>query len=254
MEQEQRLAATPPAVSSFMTRATNVFSSPGELYAEVAGAPVQTSSWSVPYILSLLLTALVTFSLFYNTTLRQQIIDMQQESMRKSVAEGRMTQEQMDRTLQGMESGGTVIFMVFGAGTGMVVMSLMFFGGTLVVWLVTKIVMKFQGSYKKMLEVFGLSTLIGVLGTIVYILMMNFFNTMHASPGLALLLMNSFDPASFSHRLMAQVNVFTLWQTAVLGIGMARIAGKTAGTGVGIALVLWFVWVIASSAMNFGMR
>lgn len=254
MEQQQELAPTAPAVSSFMTRAANVFSAPGELYKEVADAPVQTSSWAVPYVVSLIIAVLVTFSLFYNNTLRQQVYDMQQEGMKKAVAEGKMTQEQMDRAVQGMESSGPVLFMVIGGGLAIITLSIMFFGGALAVWLVAKFVMKFEGNYNKMMEVYGLATLVGILGAVIYILMINLFDTMHATPGLGLMIMNSFDPENVSHRLMAGINVFTLWQTAVLGIGLACVSRKTIGFGLGISFGLWVLWLIISAALNFGVR
>jgi hypothetical protein len=44
--------------------------------------------------------------------------------------------------------------------------------------------------------------------------------------------------------ILSQLNVFSLWQMAVLGVGLSKVSGKSTGTGVGLALGLWIVWVV----------
>ena len=174
--------------------------------------------------------------------------------MKKAVAEGKMTQEQFDQVSERIESTGPVMFMLIGSGFAIVSLTAMFFCGTLVVWLAAKFGMKFTGTYGKMLEVYGLASLIGLLGSIVALLLMNVFDSMHATPGCGMLLMNSFDPTSTIHRLLASINVFTMWQVAVLGVGVAKVSRSTIGKGVGIVFGLWTLWVILSSVMGWGLR
>src|SRR5207247_596596 len=170
MDQEQPVNAeslpNSPSVSSLLSRATDVFAAPGDLYSEVADAPVQRSSWLVPYALSMILAILITFSFYNNASLRQQIFDMQEQGMKKAVAEGKMTQEQYDTMSERMESSGPVMFMLIGGGSAVVIFTVVFFGATLIVWLVARFALKFTGSYGKMLEVYGLATIIGLLGAI----------------------------------------------------------------------------------------
>jgi hypothetical protein len=258
MDQEQPVNAeslpdsTSP--SSLLSRVTDVFAAPGDLFAEVAVAPVQKSSWIVPYVLSLILAVVVTFSIYNNASLRQQIFDMQEQGMKKAVAEGKMTQEQYDQVSERMESSGPVMFMTIGAGSAVVLLTVVFFGATLIVWLTAKFAMAFTGSYGKMLEVYGLATIIGILGAIAAVLLMNVFDSMHAQPGAGLLLMNSFDATNVSHRFLASINVFTLWQVGVLGIGVAKVSRSPVGKGVGIIFTLWLVWAIVSSLMGWGVK
>jgi hypothetical protein len=250
MNQEQ-VMVEPPSVTSFLTRVTNVFSSPTELYGEVASVPPQTSSWLLPYLASLLLAVVFTFSLYNNAALRQQIYDMQLQGMQQSVDQGKMTQEQFDRMKDGMESSGPGMFMLIGGGGAVLAITLYFFGITLLLWLVAKFGLKFAGAYGKMLEVYGLASVIGFFGAIVTLLMMNFFNTMHATPSGSLLVMNSYDKSNFVHNLLASINIFTIWQAAVIGIGIAKVSNKSSGTGMGIVFGLWLVWVIVSSALGW---
>ena len=253
MEQELTSAVSAPA-SSFLTRATNVFMSPGELYAEVAQASPQTTSWLVPLVLSIIIALVITVSLYNNPTLRQQIYDMQEQGMKKAVAEGKMTQEQMDRASEAMESSGPVMFIAIGGVSSVVIMAVVFFGVSLLLWLAGKYMMAMPGGYKKMLEVFGLASLIGVLGAIVTILLMNVMNSFYASPSGALLVLDSFNHENKMHRLLTSLNIFTIWETALIGLGMSKVSGKSVGTGMGISFGLWGVWTILAVLFGWGIR
>lgn len=237
-----------------MTRATNVFMSPAELYTEVASTPVQTSSWLIPFILSILITVLFTFALYNNPDLRSQIYDMQAQGMRTAVEQGRMTQEQADTVRDQMESSGPVVFILFGSVSAGFMVVIVFFGAALVLWLAAKFFMKFTGSYKKMLESFGLSSFIGLLGSIIALLMMNLLGSMLATPSGAFFIRDSFDRTNFVHGLLASMNVFTIWQVAVVGLALSKLSGKSTGMGLAIAFGLWLVWTIIASLLGFGMR
>jgi hypothetical protein len=243
-----------PAPSSFMTRATNVFASPTDLYNEVAAQPVKASSWSVPFVVSLLLALVFTFSLYNNPSLRQQIYDSQERSMKQAVAEGKMTQDQFEQVSSGMESSGPMMFMLFGSGIALVSISIFFFGAALLMWLIAKVGLKASASYGKILEVLGLGSIIGIVGTFITLLLMNVFNTMYATPSGSLFIMSSFDPTSTLHRFIAATNIFTIWEVVILGIGISKVSGKPSSVGIGCMAGLWIVWVILSALLSLGMR
>jgi hypothetical protein len=253
MEQDMNTVQQPEA-SSFMTRATNVFASPSELYTEVASMPVRASSWAIPLIVSLLLALIFTFALYNNPALRQQIYETQERTWKQAVTDGKMTQEQYEQFSNGMESGGPVMFMLFGGGIALVSVSLIFFGIALLTWLILKFGFKASASYGKMLEIFGLASLIGIFGTLISLVLMNAFNTMYATPSGSLFMISSFDPTKTLHRFIASVNIFTIWEVVILGIGFSKISGKSSGVGIGTMTGLWIVWVILSSVFGLGMR
>lgn len=252
MEEQSSTLSQPASVSSFMARAAGVFTSPGEVFKEVATAPVQTSSWLLPFIFSLLVAVLFTYALFNNSSLRQQILEPQQQKMQKQVEEGKMTQEQFDRASTFMES--PTMFFAFGVIGSVVFISLATFGAPLVIWLAVKLLLKSPVSYKKMLELYGLTCLIGILGAIITLLLMHLFDSVHASLGGSLLVMHGFDQDNMGHKLLASLGVFSLWQTALVGLGVASVSGKPVKTGMGLAFGLWAVWVILSSLLGWGVR
>jgi hypothetical protein len=251
MDEQQQSPVTPTA-SSFMNRVTNVFTAPSELYGEVTLTQVQTTSWLIPFLFSLVLLIVATYTVYNNPALRQQIWDAQELAMKKQVEKGNMTQDQMEQRLSQMENSGPVMFMVFGAGFGSVGIAFVFFGSTLALWLIVKFGFKSAAAYSKILEIFGLASMIGFLGSIITLVTINVMNSLYATPGPALAIIDSFDPANTTHKLLAALNVFTLWQVAVLGIGIAKVSGKSTGTGIGVTFILWAVWTVGSTFLGFG--
>jgi hypothetical protein len=238
-------------VSSFMTRATNVFMSPGELYSEVASAPVQNSSWVIPYILLAIMGVLMTMAIFSNETLKDQIMKPQREAIQKQVAEGKMTQEQADAAESFMKPG---MFMAIGAAGAIGVVSVTMFLIPLVLLLAAKMILTYSGVYKKMLETYGLATLIGLLGALVSLLMMYSMDSMYAQPSGAFFIKDVFEPGNFGHNVLASMNIFSIWQTAVLGIGVSKISGSSTGKSMAVVFGLWILWVCVSSALGWGAR
>jgi len=250
---EQTTATVPPApaaVTSLTTRIVNTFSAPSELYTEVAAAPVQATSWVVPFILSIMLAILAVFVVFNNSSLRQQVMDVQQEAMKQKVAEGKMSQDQADKASEMMESGST-LFLIIGCASAGVGMVLIFFGGALVLWLAAKVALKFTGPYSKIMEVFGLTWFIGVIGTVITLFMMSYFGSLYAIPAPSALL-TSMGTMGFAHKFLAALNIFTIWQVLVLGIGLSRVSGKSTGAGIGVSCGLWLVFVLITAALGWG--
>jgi Yip1-like protein len=252
MNEQQTSPVAAPSASSFMTRATNVFAAPSELYGEVATVPVQSTSWVLPFLFSIILVIVATYAVYNNPSLRQQIWDMQEMAMKKQVEKGNMTQGQMEQRLDQMQNSGPAMFMVFGAGLGSIGLAFVVFGSTLALWLIVKLAYKSPAGYSKILEIFGLSMMIGIVGSIITLVTMNLMNSMYATPGPALAMVGSFDPMNTTHKLLAALNVFTIWQVVVLGVGIAKVSGKSLGTGIGLTLALWAVWTVGSTLLGIG--
>ena len=255
MDQAQATSATAPSVpSSLGTRMMNVFTAPGELYTEVARTPFQNSSWLVPYLVSLVMAIIFTYALYANETLRHQIYDMQIQGMQKAVEEGKMTEAQLEQVRERMEGTGPVLFMLIGGLTSIVFLSAFFFGAVLFLWLATRFGLKAPVSFVKVMETYGLASFIGILGMIVALLTMYAFDSMRATPSAALAILSSFDHTNKLHSFLSQLNIFTLWETALVGVGVSKLSGKSIGIGMGVAFGLWLVWAIISTLLGIGVR
>jgi hypothetical protein len=223
----------------------NVFSAPADAFEGIRTSPARASVWLIPLILLIVLSATSIWTVFSNDTLRDQALQVQRERIQEQARTGKITQEQADQALEGMSRGGgmmAAIGIVFGAIT----LTIVFFLTAVVFWLVGKFALKAEGGYGKYLELWGASQWIGILGGIITLLMIVAMNSLYATPSAALAVVQHFNQHDTTHRILASLNVFTLWQMIVVGIGLAKFAGKPSGTGIGVALGLWVVWVLIS--------
>ncbi len=252
MEENIQSDTTQVEISSFSTRAVNLLTSPGELYGEVAAAPVQSSSWLIPYLLLIAVFGLMMYAITNNPTLYDQALEPQRRALQKGVAEGSMTQADADRAREFTANKG--MFMAFGILGGVFFVSVVMFGAPLVLWLASKSAFGFRGGYKKILEVYGLASIIGIVGTLVTLIMMNLMDSMYAQPSGAFLIRDSYDMENFGHNFLASMNVFSIWQVAVSGIGLAAVSGKRSSLGMMLAFGLWMIYVVCASLLGWGAR
>jgi hypothetical protein len=164
----------------------------------------------------------------------------------KQVDEGKMTQEQADNIADQMGSGGGTMFMVIGSIAGAIFVLLYYVVAALFLWLASKTVLKTDAPYGKYLEVYGIASWIGIVGGVVTFVLMLALDSMYASASPALAMLADFDPMNTTHKFMKAADVFAAWQAVTIGIGLSTVAKKESGTGIGIAVGLWVVWVIAS--------
>jgi len=241
MEEQQPL---PPA-PSLGTTITDVFASPSEVFQSLKGTASTPKLWVVPLIAMFLVVALITVMLFTNETLKVEMKDVQSKALQTKVEQGKLTQEQADQAESRMDSMGGMMI-VFGIIGAAIFICAYYFGGALFLWLSNKTILKSTVGYGKYLELYGIASWIGVLGSIIAALMMVGLGTMTATPSAALAVLGSYDSTSNFHKLLSAINIFSIWETAVIGIGLSKFSGKSTGAGMGVAFGLWIVWVALS--------
>lgn len=234
-----------PAAPSLGTTFTDVFTSPSEVFQNLKGTASSPRLWIAPLIATLLIVVVSVVMLFTNETLKAEMKDIQSKTIQKMVDEGKLTQEQADKAETRTESMGGMMI-VFGIIGGAIFIVAFYFGGALFLWLANKTILKSVVGYGKHLEVYGIASWIGVLGGIITVLMMVGLGSIAATPSGALALLGSFDPTNKLHMLLASLNIFSIWQTAVIGIGLSKLSDKQTSAGIGVAFALWIVWVAVS--------
>ena len=143
--------------------------------------------------------------------------------------------------------------MVIGSITVIIMIALSYFLGTLFLWLANKTILKSSARYGKHLEMYGISSWIGILGGIITIFMMVGLGSMYANPSVSLLVISNFDTTNHLHKLFSALNIFSIWQTAVIGFGIAKLSEKSNNSGLGVAFALWAIWVAIQVFIGFGM-
>ena len=223
----------------------NIFASPAEAYEGIRTSPTRASVWVVPLLLTFVLSIGAIWMTFTNESIRSQIVEQQRERLQEQVQAGKIPQERADQMLDGMEkgSGMMIAFGIVGAG---IMICITLFVGALFLWLIGKLALKAEAGYGKYLELWGTSMWIGMLGAIVTVLLLMAFNSMYASPSAALAVLGNYSPKNSLHRLLTSLNIFSIWQMIVVGIGLSKFSGKSIGTGIGVSFALWAAWVLIS--------
>jgi hypothetical protein len=237
-------APSAPTIS-FSDIVINVFVSPAEAYEGIRTSPSRSSVWVVPLLLMFLLSIGYTWMMFTNESVKNQLLDQQRERLQEQVASGGISQERADQTLDAMEKGGGMMI-AFGIIGTVIMITITLFVGALFLWLVGKFALKAELGYGKYLELWGSSLWIGMLGLIITALLLMSFESMYASPSAALAVLSNYNPRDSMHRLLSSLNIFSIWQMIVVGIGMSKFSGKSVGVGIGAAFALWFAWVLIS--------
>jgi hypothetical protein len=240
--EEQAPAAPTISLSDIIV---NVYASPAEAFEGIRTSPTRASVWVIPLLLTFVLTIGYTWMMFTNESIKSQMIDMQRERLQEQVQQGKIPQERADQITDGMEKGSGMM-MAFGIVGAVIMISITLFVGALFLWLIGKLALKAEAGYGKYLELWGSSMWIGMLGLIVSALLLMAFNSMFASPSAALAVLSNYSPKNSIHRLLTSLNVFSIWQTAVVGIGLSKFSGKSMGVGIGASFALWIAWVLIS--------
>jgi hypothetical protein len=241
MEEQAPLAPT----ISLSDIIINVFASPAEAFEGIRTSPTRASVWVIPLLLTFVLTIGYTWMMFTNEAIKSQMIETQRERMQEQVQSGKISQERADQITDGMEKGSGMM-MAFGIVAAIIYISVVLFVGALFLWLIGRLALKAEAGYGKYLELWGSSMWIGMLGLIVTALLLMAFNSMYASPSAALAVLSNYSPKNSLHRLLSSLNIFSIWQMIVLGIGLSKFSGKPLSVGIGLSFSLWFAWVLIS--------
>jgi hypothetical protein len=254
MDQTPPIAEGPPPVpetTSLASRMMNVFASPGEVFEEVKRTPNQTTNWLVPAILAAVVGVVATVLIFSQPTIKRQIREQQEKAFQQQVNEGKMTQQDADKILAGMEKFMGPMMMV-GGSLSVIAMAFgrLFLWG-LVMWLIARWLLKVDVPYLKMVAVAGLSSLIITLGGIVQLLLGVILGKMMATVSLALFL-KDFEFTNRMHFLLAAVNLFKLWAMVLLGLGLARLTASSWAKATLLMLIYWAVFSLVLIGIGLG--
>ncbi len=236
---------------SLSDKLMNVFAAPGELFENVAKSEKKNSNWSVPLIITMVVSIIFVLVVFSQAPIQDQMRDQQEKSFQKRIDSGKMTQEQADQAAAMIPKAGSPMFMIIGCVSAAAGAAVILFGFTLAFWLVGKWGFKSSAPYSKALEVVGLSMYIYVLGSIITMLLMIAMGSLYATPSLALAVAQ-YDPTNTLHKLLSSISAFTFWFLFVISVGLGKIFSVSTAkalTGVG---VLWVLFTAVSVLVSFG--
>ena len=237
-------SAPPPPASSLVSRMTNIFAAPGEVFNEIKAAALANTNWVAPAILLTLAGWVSAALIFSQPAIRQQMSELADRSIDQMVEKGRLSGDQAEKakpTAEKMAVTAGAISAVAGAPVFAFVSP---FWWGLILWLGGK-VLKGNFEYLKAVEVAGLANMILVLDAVVRTLLILVTGNLFASLSLALAV-KDFDPQNTLHGLCALVNVMLFWALLVRAIGLARLSGASVGKA---ALWVFGIWIAYTGAL-----
>lgn len=212
-------------------RMVGVFFSPGATFESVRSR-VGHADWLVPAII----TAIVTVVTVYMTA--PIIQKMSMEQMQTSMG-------QDGQVMEKMQTVGNVAALV-GAPVGVAVA---LFVTSLVLFVLVRFILSGETTYKHVLTVNSLSMLVGIPAAIVTVPLMLAKESAFVQVGFGLLLPDSMAE-TFLARLLFNLNFFSIWQYALVGIGLGIVSGiSTKKAAIGV-FVLFFLYALGSAALQ----
>lgn len=243
----------PTATLSMTDKFVGILTSPGEIYQSIVSSESKASNWSFPFIIAILFSMVFTYVVFTQPPIQDEMKATQAKQFEKSVAEGKMTQEQADRALE-FSQPGSPMFLVFGMVGVVFVLAFTLFVYTLVYWLIGKMIFKSTASYGKILELYGLSWYIMPISTLVTMVMVVGMGSLYAQPAGSVLVAN-FDPTNQVHKLLMALNVFEFWMIYVASVGLSKVWNVSLGKALGAVGGVFVVWTLIKvfAGIGFGM-
>jgi hypothetical protein len=186
----------------------NIFVSPGEVFEEVVASPPTPACWLVP-TLFVCLTAIISL-------LVAPVREQRTAEVRQLVETGAIVSSDIGKlTRRLLSAEGLTVVMTAFAGT---------FWSAFVLWFLGRMFLKVRFPFLKAIEVVGLTGMILVLGAVVTGLLIVATGDAAARPALSIFVGPS-NPGTKAYAWLEAMNLFHLWATTVLAVGLSKLAG-----------------------------
>lgn len=215
--------AAPPM--SLGGRLFNMYATPGEVFEDIRLRPPAVANWLVPALIAIVVGWIGSWLIFSQDAVLHQLSEMAEQGVQKQIERMNASPEQAEQMREaaakygaiGQRVGGFLMPPIAALGTP--------FMWGLLLWLASK-GLRSQVAYMKMVEVVGLSSMIGILDGIIRTLMIVALGNLWAGPH-AGMLVPGFDPQNSLHGVLAALSVMTFWILGVRAIGLARLTGSS---------------------------
>ena len=229
-------AATQPPRIGLIGRMIRVFHAPGETFESVAASRTAID-WVAPAVVS----AVVAFAAAV------AIMPLAMEEGAKAIQEQMQDQELTEEQREMMEKL---------AGAGQTFGLVMAPAGSFVVLFVSALLLlgaaRIAGAeigYSGVLTVSAYSSLVQALKGIVVTPLMLSKKSMVVHTGLGLLLPGEMLN-SFAGRFLAGIEFFTLWQVAIVAVGISALGNVDTRKALVPVLVLWLIWLLIAAGLG----
>ncbi|AFH50322.1 Hypothetical protein IALB_2619 [Ignavibacterium album JCM 16511] len=228
-----------------------VFSEPSSTFEAIAKFPVRSIDWVLPIVIVFILIGLMRSLAMLNEEVALQTRQSQIEMFDKMVSEGKMTQEQADKAIEGIEK--QMEFMKGPVGWVINIVSTLIFGFIFffiiagIYFLFIKFLLKGEGSYQHVLVASGLTsyiTMIQVLigGILTFVLGKIFMDTSVAN-------FLDLEKGSIVKFIVSKIDPISIWAYSVLAIGLAKLNRAQSSTP--YLILVFALWILGGLLFFF---
>ena len=244
MESEQSFETIQPM--PVFDKLAGFFLSPGKVFDNIANSGLTTSTWLVPWILSVLMSIFTGQLILGNPSLSGQLQETLRkqfdELMHESIVKGDATQQEADEQFALFGTPGSPLFMLVSVGGAVFGSLATLFAVSFFCLLLGRSAMNAAAPYMKVVEVIGLAFLIDFVERIVTTGLMFLTDSILASPSLALFLLPDIDLESKVHVAMSKLNAFTFWKIGIVSLGLAQLFRRDFPKVLVLIVALWILW------------
>jgi hypothetical protein len=254
LPEEQNLPSAPEPDISISDAMTGVLSEPGDTY-EAVKQSVKRSYWVWPTIIFIVITLISTFLVMRDDELYSDIKTKQTKAMRERFEEqvkaGKMSQEQMNETMDKMDQGfnrSSPFFIISTTiGPAISILIILFLKG-LIIWLIFK-AFKGTASYMLVICVLGLANIIQAMQSIIDTVLAILMGKLQANIG-PVLIFTAESIGDSMFKFMSHFDLFNIWYLIVIGIGIAKVSNLKSSVSISVIFALWLVWVAFTSFLK----
>jgi hypothetical protein len=233
---------------------TGVITEPGATFEAIKKAS-KRNYWLVPLIIVIVISIVSSYLITHDEELFASIKQKQVETFKKNmedrVKEGKMSQEEMEQSMERMEEGLNrsnplfIAISILGPIIGAFV--LLFLKG-LIFWGVLKI-FKSTASYMEIICVAGLVSIISAIQVIIDTALAIFTGNINANIGPSLFL-TAETIGEQLEKFFSHFDLIAIWGMVVLGIGFAKVSGLKTQVSLSVVFVLWIIWICFTSFLK----
>jgi hypothetical protein len=267
IEQETpEIQPEPEEPIAFIDKVIGIFTSPGDTMEKISQKPPKVLDWIIPVIIMIVIMFLSSWLTDQNASIKSQKNDYElkvtEKSFNMQVEAGALTQEKVDELLDNyyyakqkddpykfIKLVGSLVFGIF----------LIFFLVNIIFFLLSRFILKGEGTYNNALVAYGFAYYILILQVILNLVLMLATEEYYLGFGLS----NFFNVESFSFAefVLRKLDPFVIWFYAVLGISLAKMFKSKDTTkfvisvfAVWIGFSLLFYYISTLSPYFFGFR
>lgn len=237
MSFDQSIQTTEPAQKDMnvFARIWNVFVSPVAAFEAVRYKP----KWVLPFIVSLLITGAAMY------ILTPIVMEESREKMVEQMEKRGVPEEQMDTAVERAAQ-----YQKYSIAPSAVIAGAIFTFILAALWLfVTNVLAGGAARYAHVLGAFVYAGYIGLLGFLIKMPIMLSQKTMNIHFSLATLMAES-SRETFLYKLLAKLDLFSIWGMVVLGMGLAVVAGLKPKKVLPWVIILYVLFWVASAALS----